>query len=218
MPTFRTLAWIITALATTSGVAASGLAAQGRSSDQGRPVLLFDDFSRVDPNWLTEESIGGTARIVDGALRVRNETPSVSATVALYDAIFDDQVIEVEMTLVDGTDDNWQTVICRSNDDGYYSIGISADGYYALAVFVGGSQQDQSLGPSRSSSIRTGTNAMNLVQVECVGDRLRLIVNGSTVAELSDGNHRKGRSGVSVSSLAGRFSRVAFDNLRITRP
>ena len=94
----------------------------------------------------------------------------------------------------------------------------SADGYYLLDIWVNGSKLDKSLGPSRSRHIRTDRNAVNALRVECVGTSLRLFVNGNMVAEIMDTNIARGHVGLSVDSLGGKFSEVAFDNIRITVP
>ena len=74
------------------------------------------------------------------------------------------------------------------------------------------------IGPALSSFIRTGTNAVNRVRAECIGSVQRLYVNGEFVTELVDATHAKGVVGLAVSSLAGQFSEVAFDNLLVIVP
>ena len=193
--------------------------AQTRQPLKARSAQVVDDFNRVDPKWETGEFGHGTGVIVDGRLRVRNEEVSSSSTTIFYDATFDDQIIDVDVTLVGGTDDNWQTITCReSGDDDYYDLGISADGYYLIDIWIDGSRLNKSLGPSPSSDIRTGRNALNKLHVECVGDRLGLWVNGSFVAELTDTNISSGRVGLSVNALGGEFTEVEFDNIRIATP
>ena len=195
-------------------------AAQKRQSDATGTVQLVDDFSIVSPNWLTGKSASGETWIEGGAMHVRSITGEDNgSTVVEYDAVFGDHMIEVETTLVDGTDDNWQTVTCRKvSNDSYYDLGISADGYYLVDIWVDGSKLNKSLGPSRSRHILTGRNAVNALRVECVGTSLRLFVNGNIVAEITDSNISRGQVGLSVDSLDGKFSEVAFDNIRITVP
>ena len=182
-------------------------------------VLFSDDFSVRSDRWEVDvEWANGTASYVGEAIVVRSITePDNGSTVVKYDRIFADHVIQVETTLLGGTDDNWQTVECRwtSNDD-YYDFGISADGYFLLDVWVDGRRLDKSLGPTASSRIRLGRNVVNVLRAECVGNTLRLSVNGYVLGEINDDNHASGRLGLSVDSFEGSYSEVAFDNLVVT--
>lgn len=209
---------VLAAIATAGCLVALDAAAQKKQSDVTGTVQLNDDFSRVSPNWRIGKFSNGETWIEGGVMHVRAIKDDSSLYVD-YDAVFGDQIIEVETVLLDGTDDNWQTVNCRQVDDSnYYDLGISADGYYLLDVWVDGSKLAKSLGPSRSPHIRTGRNVVNALRIECVGTNLRLFVNGNLVAELTDETFSKGLVALSVMSIGGAFSEVAYDNLRITVP
>ena len=179
---------------------------------------VFDDFETIDLNWITGEFDNGVVRIVDGEIRIRNFTESGTSITAIYDERSADQIIDVDVMLVAGTDDNWQTVECRTQGDSYYDLGISADGYYLIDVWIDGEKLDKSLGPTASSFINTGMDAVNALHVECVGDRLSLSVNGNLIAELTDTNLESGEVGLSVNALADEFTEVAFDNFRLAVP
>ena len=180
-------------------------------------VLLSDDFSVPSDRWDVGAGRGGETRYVDGAMFVRAVTESDGSIYVTYDRTFTDHAIQVETRLVGGTDDNWQTVSCRlTGDNDYYDLGISADGYFLLDVWVDGKRLGKSIGPSRSRHIRQGRNVVNDLTVECVGSTLRLSVNGHVLAEIEDDAHTSGQIGLSVDSMAGRYSEVAFDNLVVT--
>lgn len=179
---------------------------------------VFDDFETIDPNWITGEFDNGIVRIVDGEIRIRNLTESGTSITAIYDERSANQIIDVDVRLVAGTDDNWQTVECRSQGDSYYDLGISADGYYLIDIWIDGEKLDKSLGPTASRFIHTGMDAVNALHVECVDDRLSLSVNGNLIAELSDTNLETGEVGLSVNALADEFTEVAFDNFRLAVP
>ncbi len=158
-------------------------------------VLFSDDFSVRSDRWDVGEWDDGTARYVGETMLVRSVSASDKSTFVDYDRIFTDHVIQVETTLVGGTDDNWQTVSCRITPNGnYYDLGISADGYFLLDVWVDGRKLNKSLGPTRSRHIRLGRNVVNVLRVECVGNTLRLSVNGHVLAEINDDNHARGKS------------------------
>lgn len=191
---------------------AQQLVAAGSAAEHEAAVLFSEDFSVPSDRW---DIYPGDARYFNGAILVRDNIGGGSIFVP-YDRTFSDQSIRVETTLVGGTDDNWQTVACRfSPGANYYDLGISADGYYMLDVWVNGRRLSKSIGPTRSPHIRLGRNAVNVLQVDCVGDLLTLTVNGKVLAQLRDDHHTSGNIALSVNALAGRFSEVAFDNLLV---
>ena len=148
------------------------------------------------------------------AVLLRADDGSTSIT---FDRTFTDHAIQVETTLVGGTDRNWQTVSCRLTSDGdYYDLGISADGYFLLDVWVDGKRLPRSLGPTGSRHIRLGRHVVNVLLVECFGSTVRLSVNGHALAEIDDHAHSSGKIGLSVDAFAGHYSEVAFDNLVVT--
>ncbi len=73
---------------------------------------VFDEFETIDPSWIMGESQDGVIRIVDGEMRIRNFSDAGTSLTAIYDERFGDQIIDVDVKLVAGTDDNWQTVEC----------------------------------------------------------------------------------------------------------
>jgi hypothetical protein len=160
--------------------------------------LVFNDFETIDPSW--------------------NAGKFENGVTAIYDAEFDDAIIDVDVRLAEGTADNWQTVECRIDGNYYYDLGISADGYYIIDVWIDGVQHEKSLGPTPSPYIVTGAAAVNSLHVECIGNRLSLSVNGNLLAELEDNAILSGGVGLSVNALAETFSEAAFDNFRVAAP
>ncbi len=214
----RALRCVVAGIVAAGCVVTFDAAAQKKKTVVTGTVQLEDDFSSVSPNWGTGKFDNGETWIEGGVMHVRAIDDDSSLYVE-YDAVFGDHIIEVDTTLIDGTDDNWQTVNCRHvDDDNYYDLGISADGYYLLDVWVDGTKLSKSLGPSSSPHIRTGRNVVNALRIECVGTDLRLFVNGNLVAELTDENFSIGLIAFSVMTIGGPYSEVAFDNFRVTVP
>jgi len=180
--------------------------------------LVFNDFETIDPSWNAGKFENGVVRIADGEMFIRNFTVSQASVTAIYDAEFDDVIIDVDVRLAEGTADNWQTVECRIDGNYYYDLGISADGYYIIDVWIDGVQHEKSLEPTPSPYIVTGAAAVNSLHVECIGNRLSLSVNGNLLAELEDNAILSGGVGLSVNALAETFSEAAFDNFRVAAP
>jgi len=132
---------------------------------------------------------------------------------------FDDVIVEVDATKVDGPDDNDFGVICRYQDvDNFYFFLISSDGYYGIGRVVNDEQiligKDQ-LYPDEA--IHQGEE-INHIRADCVGSSLTLHVNGVELAEVQDDSFVSGDVGL----LAGTFDQpgtdILFDNFVVKKP
>ena len=182
-------------------------------------VLLSDDFSDVNSGWVTYDGYDGWADYLNGHLEITDYTAYTGTIYAESQHYFTDFVLEVETWLVGGTDDNWQTVICRCQDNykSYYDFGISADGYYNILKFINGNRITL-VSPTYSSYINQGVGAVNLVHIECIGSRLGLSVNGHLLGDVTDTTLTGGDILLGANALSGTSTKVAFDNIVISRP
>jgi len=182
-------------------------------------ILFSDDFSDASSGWDVYSDSSGWIKYENGWLHLLNNTSSTDETDSMANQYFTDFILEVETKLVAGTDDNWHTVGCRlDEEDSYYEFSISADGYYRLTVWIEDVDIDPSNEPTYSSYIRQGWEVVNLIRIECVGSNLRLFANGHLLAEMDDSSISAGDIYFGVTSLAGSYSEIAFDNLVITEP
>jgi len=182
-------------------------------------VLYSDDFSDDTSGWETFDDEDGWCCYQDGWLHMKAYTSGGIEIDSYANQYFTDFVLEVETKFVDGTDDNWHSVCCRVDEqESYYEFSISADGYYRLAVWIMDEDIDPSNRPTFSSHIRQGRDAINLLRAECVGNNLRLLVNGHLLTEMTDNRLTGGDITLGVTSWAGTHSEIAFDNLVITEP
>ena len=184
----------------------------------GSAALFSDDFSQDTGVWELFSDADGGAFYENGWLHVTNYTTAGHSTASHANREFTDFILEVDMKLVDGTTDNWQSVVFRHGGAGaYYSAEISADGYYEMQLWVGETLHTL-VRATTSSYIHQGQGAVNSVRIECVGNRLSLSVNGHLLAEVFDDTLTSGNIALEVDSLGGTFSEVAFDNLVVTEP
>ncbi len=182
-------------------------------------VIFADDFRDPSSGWDISDRPQGSSRYRDGSLVIVNYTHSdMRVESSLADLQVDDVVVEVDMVWLGGTDDNWQNVELRDDGRGNaYTLGISADGYFVIETAVDGHPQPL-VGPTRSPHIRAERNAVNTVRATAIGNTLTLTVNGHSLAEVTDNRLASGRVGLSVSSLAGDYSEVAFTRIVISHP
>lgn len=184
-----------------------------------KTVLYSDDFSNENSGWDTYPNESGWVAYQDGWLHMKAYTSADIEIDSYANQYFTDFVLEVETKFVDGTDDNWHSVCVRVDEEvSYYEFGISADGYYRLAVWIKDEDIDLSNRPTFSSHIRQGRDAINLLRAEVVGNNLRLLVNGHLLTEMTDNRLTGGDITLGVTSLAGTHSEIAWDNLVITEP
>ena len=195
-----------------------GVAGCNGGGASGGNVLFSDDFSHDTGDWEVYSDSNGEVFYEGGWLHVINYTTAPIDTATMLDRNFSDFVLEIDTKLVDGTDNNWQGVVCRYQDNGnYYAFSISADGYYDVVRFVDYDQVALS-GPTFSDYINLGWDVVNTIYIECDGNRLKLSVNGHQLTSVTDSAFSDGAIGLLATSWAGDLSEVAFDNLVITEP
>jgi hypothetical protein len=127
---------------------------------------------------------------------------------------FDDLVLEVEATQVEGPDDNQYGVLVRYVDsDNFYCFGISGDGYYRVEKLVN-DEWVTLVNSSRSDAIRRG-QATNVIRVEAEGNTFTFFVNGTRLASFTDGTFRLGDIGLFAAAYDEGNVHISFDNLSV---
>ncbi|MBA7594375.1 hypothetical protein ES703_01316 [subsurface metagenome] len=184
----------------------------------GPTVLFSDNFSDPSSGWVTYDESDGKVAYQNGYFYIKDYTNPEWAMYGEAQRYFTDFILEVETWLVGGTDDNWQAIGCRlENEDNYYDFRISADGYYIIAKWFNGNDTVFA-GPTYSSYINQGVGAVNLIHIECIGSSLSLSVNGHLLKQVTDTSFSGGDIALAANALSGTFTEVAFDNLVITEP
>ena len=186
-------------------------------------VLYSDDFSDDTSGWETFDDEDGWCCYKGGWLHITNYT------YAEYDSYadmkrreFSDFVLEIDTKLIDGTMDNAHHVVCRMSADpkaqewSYYGFSISADGYYGITKAIG-DELIELVPASRSIHIKKGRDVINVMRVECIGNNLRLSVNGHFLVEAQDSGLDTGWLSLGVTALSEQegktFTQIGFDNI-----
>lgn len=211
------------ALAATA-LAAAGLACQTvtRASEQVKAPadgsLFFDDFSDTGSGWDREQYDGGSTDYLDGQYQILVTEPN-SDYWANPGLDLADVRVETLATKAGGPDDNDFGLICRYQDVGnFYYFVISSDGY--AGILKASDRDTTALGTGNlepSDAILLG-EATNLIAAECIGNSLRLFVNGQLVIQAEDSDFARGDVGL----LAGTFDTpgadIRFDDFRVLEP
>ncbi|HEX2981365.1 MAG TPA: hypothetical protein VHO48_13945 [Anaerolineaceae bacterium] len=194
-------------------------AVTGSGSTSGDSNILFqDDFSKGSSGWSTMSEGEDKVDYADGVFRftLNDLNYDYWSTPGLD---LQDVHIEVDATMLGGPQDNDFGVICRYQDENnFYGMIISSDGYYGISKMKDGEHNVVSSGQLEySDEIRQG-EATNRIGADCIGSTLRLYVNGTQLVEYTDSEYTSGDIGL----MAGTFDEpgvdISFDNLVVTKP
>ena len=187
--------------------------------DQSSGAILFqDDFSDPSSGWNQVITESGMTDYADGMYIILVNKPNLDVW-ARPGLNFTNTIIEVDTFKVGGDRNNRFGVICRLNgNDNFYSFLISSDGYYGIGKVTGGAYELIGMNALQpSEAIKQGSD-INRIRVECVGDRLTLLVNSEKVAEAKDSSFQHGDVGLIAGTYDIPGTDIRFDNLVITHP
>jgi len=180
---------------------------------------LIDDFDPPNPAWARFETTENAVYAQAGELYLEDRGKGVAVYAPLAGKTYTDTVVTVQVRHVQGTVNNWIGVICRQQDeDNYYLLAISADGFYLLLLVEDGTPTPL-VGPETSEIIRIG-KARNNLEVGCIGDVLSLWVNGERLVTHTDDTLREAGAVALFADAVerGETSVTAFDNFTLTKP
>jgi hypothetical protein len=188
------------------------------SSIPSGSVLFQDDFSDGSSGWSVLNEPDKTINYDQGGFHfgigqanyIYTSTPRLK---------FGDVQVSVSATKNSGPDDNAFGIICRYQDENnYYSLLMSSDGYYGISKMKAGEQHTIGAdGMQFSQVIQTG-NAVNQLRADCNGSSLVLWVNGEKLISTQDSDFATGDVGL----VAGTFNQpgvdLTFDNFIVIKP
>ena len=180
---------------------------------------LTDNFDPPNPAWARFETEESAVYAQAGELYLEDRGKGVAVYAPLAGKTYTDTVMTVQVRHVQGTVNNWMGMICRQQDeDNYYLLAISADGFYLILLVVDGIPTPL-VGPETSEIIRTG-KARNSLEARCAGNALSLWVNDERLTTHIDGTlHEAGAVALFADAVErGETSVTAFDNFKLTQP
>lgn len=175
--------------------------------------IFFDDFSNSDSGWIGGASAPGFGAYDSDGYRII-VTTAESAVWARPTLWLRDVRIEVDTKKSGGPDNNFFGVLCRyQSSENFYALIISSDGYYGIARrFDGGALELVGMAVMpHSRAIREGA-ASNRIVAECMGNLLRLSVNGVVLVEMYDSTLGAGDVGIIVGAFLEIRPNILFDN------
>jgi hypothetical protein len=170
-------------------------------------VLFQDEFENNTTGW---DRLANDAGIMDydsGGYRMLIRQPQMNFW-STPGRNFRDVRIEVDVSKLNGPDENRAGLMCRYQHGNYYFFVISTDGYYAIGKFIGG--QSLLLGQSEMQAVAgIQPSSVNHLRADCIGDSLAFYVNYNLIAGAKDSDLASGDAGV----LAGSFAQPGVDML-----
>lgn len=197
------------------------ISARGAAPELTKPgdILFLDDFSDPPSGWGIWTRDGASVDYHEEGLRIQVSEPQYDFW-SVAGLNFEDAIIEVDATTLDGPDDNDFGIICRYQDkDNFYMLVVSSDGYYGIAKMRGG--QYSMIGAQQLQYNRgaiAGGRARNHLRADCVGPKLRLYVNGQKLMEAEDEDFRAGDVGVITGTYNVQGVDILFDNFVVKKP
>jgi hypothetical protein len=182
-------------------------------------ILFEDDFSDSDSGWDQAAFDNGSTDYYEGGYRIELTVDFWFAW-ANPGLSFDDVHVEVDATLIGGSENNEYGVICRyRNTDNFYAGVISSDGFYAIRkVYRGDVDLLGSDSFRRSSRINLGPDVTNRIRFDCAGETIALYVNGQLLDEVEDGDIAFGDVGLLAGTFDDPQTEILFDDLVVYLP
>jgi hypothetical protein len=174
-------------------------------------LLLEDDFSRE--RWKVLSDSEHRKGYAEGKYFIIVEAEEYSFW-SIAGETYQDFVLEVETTQLDGPDNNDYGVILRYQDDAnFYSFEISGDGYYTFSKLVDDELFD--IIPWQESAIINQGNSRNTLRVETVGANFTFYINDELIDAAIDSDFSQGDIGLLAGTYQETGVHIAFDNLRV---
>jgi len=179
-------------------------------------IIYQEEFEDNTTGWDRISNINGIMDYDSGGYRILIQQPGFNLW-STPEKNFNDVRVEVDVTKLNGPDENRTGLMCRYQNGDYYFFIISSDGFYAVGKFIGGNTLllgQTEMQPSEFIQV----NGINHLRADCIGNTLSFYVNFNEVAVVQDTDFPSGDVGL----LAGAFSQpgvdVLFDHFVVIQP
>jgi hypothetical protein len=187
----------------------------------GADVLFSEDFVAGEANgWQTESDDLGYTAVVNEQMVIEVSAPNVLQYVTLEEPLFDDFILEVDVTQLAGPAEGSYGVLFRMSNPGqFYRFDLTGNGLYIIERRNGDGTWARLVDDwVPSPAIRQGLNSTNRVRVAAVGPSLFFYINDQLVQQLTDQTHLSGQIALDAGTFGQPGLQVAFDNLIIRQP
>jgi hypothetical protein len=166
--------------------------------------------------WTQTQSCQAEIAVRSGQLHIIIKQPDTLAWSVAGQSLTD-FTLDVDAESIEGPDDNGYGVIVRHvDDDNFYSLQVSGDGYFLVQKRVKGKWANLTGDWQPAPAIRPG-KAANHLRVTCQGSTLTFSVNDTQLAQVNDKDLARGDIGVIAATLAEPGAHIAFGNVTVKR-
>ena len=186
---------------------------------QSGEVQFQDDFSDPTSGWVrrNEKDIGNLDFVNQGYQIYVKQTHTALWSGPGYN--FHDVQLEVDATKIEGPDNNDFGIVCRARDqNNYYFLVISSDGYYGIGKVIDGKPQLIDMDDMPPNEYILQGQQTNHLRADCIGKDLSLYVNGSHLVTVRDSEFGSGDVGLVAGTFDHPGTRIHFDNFSVLMP
>lgn len=181
-------------------------------------VLLEDDFSDDKSGW---EIVNNVYELKgyssEGYLiSINNKGGRSISTTGLQ---FNDVNVQVETRKLTGSNDAYLGIVCRyADNENYYRFFVTPDGYTGIVKVVGGVSSTLPDGKMIVNHDVLKDDSINLLEVSCVGNKLKLIVNNKLALSAEDDQLKQGDIGIFAETGQDGAGSFIFNNFIVSKP
>jgi hypothetical protein len=178
--------------------------------------VFFDDFSDRGSGWSVQYTEFRILDYYQEGYHISINSPEKVAMTFL-EVEYDDVHIVVDTRMIGGEDDNFFGVLCRYRDEeNFYAAVITSGGEFAIIERLDGGGLDVVSGDDYTHSVVINPHmALNLLDVSCIGNQIKLTVNGVLLAETTQDSLLSGDVGLIAGTYSANSSDVLFDNFTL---
>ena len=181
-------------------------------------VLVEDDFSNDTTGW---EIVNNVYELKgyssEGYLiSINNKGGRSISSTGLQ---FNDVNIQVETRKLTGSNDSYLGIVCRYQDNqNYYRVFVTPDGYTGIVRVVNGESSTLPGGKMSYNHDVLRDDAINLLEVTCMGNKLTLSVNGKLAVSAEDDQLKKGDVGLFAETGQDGAGSFIFNHFIVIKP
>ncbi|MBN1814240.1 MAG: DUF1080 domain-containing protein [Anaerolineae bacterium] len=175
--------------------------------------VFRDDFGDTSTGWSEEDNENHKLWIEDGGFHAFVKREDWVAASFYHLSEYDDFYFQTTVRQMGDVPGAYGIVFRYQDDDNYYLLRISTDGYYEIRKQLGGDWV--ALTDWEGSSDINQGQEWNVITLVCVGNRIVVYLNGEWLVDVTDDSFAKGYVGLAANSYAGPGLHAVFDTITI---
>jgi S1-C subfamily serine protease len=178
-------------------------------------IIYQDDFSDENSGWPVQSDATGSVGYFNDKFFIEVDEPTFYNWVNGGENL-SDVVINVNTEVVQSTGNGEYGLICRYQDnDNFYLLTITENSLYAIIMREKGSWVNL---VDYSGFDRQSDPKYSKIEASCIGNTLKLSVNGEILDQVKDNTFKNGDYGMIVGTDVKSGLRIAFDDLIVRQP